>query len=303
MALPIASPSLESVFESLSAADIARFVTERRQEDLTLEFKLAPRSFANKEERRILACAVSGFANSSGGLVVWGIEAKPDSDGVDCAQATSPLPDPDLFLSKLLEHGGAATSPTVSRVVHRIIDGAPGPFAVTFVPESDLGPHMAKLGEDRYYKRSGSRFYKMEHFDIADMFGRRAAPVLKLCGQRLPGDPRWLVVSIENDGRGAAIGPYVSLHIDIAARVDSPDHSGNWPLPRLSQSGDYNRNPGFGGDATLIVHPGTSMEIARVGSLHGSPAVRITFRIAAQGSPVREGVLDIPADSFDVYKA
>jgi hypothetical protein len=32
---------------------------------------------------------------------------------------------------------------------------------------------MAKLGEHRYYKRSGDSFYRMEHFDIQDMFGRR----------------------------------------------------------------------------------------------------------------------------------
>ena len=131
------------------------------------------------------------------------------------------------------------------------------------------------------------------------MFGRRVAPLLKVTAQRLGGD---LMVSIENDGRGVAIGPYVSLHIDGNVRVDSPDHSGNWPLPRRSQSGNYHRNPVFGGDATLMIHPGTSMEIARVDSEHGK-AVRITFRIAAQGSLVREGVLNIPADSFDVYKA
>lgn len=29
---------------------------------------------------------------------------------------------------------------------------------------------MAKLEEDRYYKRSGDSFYRMEHFDLEDMF-------------------------------------------------------------------------------------------------------------------------------------
>jgi hypothetical protein len=37
---------------------------------------------------------------------------------------------------------------------------------------------MAKLGEDRYYKRSGDSFYRMEHFDLEDMFGRRQKPIL-----------------------------------------------------------------------------------------------------------------------------
>ena len=33
------------------------------------------------EERRNFAKAVSGFANSDGGLIVWGIDARPNSDG------------------------------------------------------------------------------------------------------------------------------------------------------------------------------------------------------------------------------
>ncbi len=39
---------------------------------------------------------------------------------------------------------------------------------------------MAKLGEDRYYKRNGQQFLKMEHFDLEDMFGRRQKPDLKI---------------------------------------------------------------------------------------------------------------------------
>ena len=39
---------------------------------------------------------------------------------------------------------------------------------------------MAKLGENRYYKRSGDSFYQMEHFDLEDMFGRRRKPKLKM---------------------------------------------------------------------------------------------------------------------------
>jgi len=51
---------------------------------------------------------------------------------------------------------------------------------VTIIPESAAGPHMAKLGEDRYYKRNGSSFIRLEHFDLADMFGRRMRPDLDL---------------------------------------------------------------------------------------------------------------------------
>jgi hypothetical protein len=84
-----------------------------------------------------------------------------------------------LFISRLNELTGLAVSPIVNGVKHKPIQTSPNKgFAVTLIPESDSGPHMAKLGEDRYYKRSGASFYRMEHFDIADMFGRRQRPSL-----------------------------------------------------------------------------------------------------------------------------
>jgi len=86
------------------------------------------------------------------------------------------------FLSTLNSLTGGAVNPDVPGVQHRIIESAPDAgFALTLVPASDRGPHMAKCGEDRYYKRSGSHFIKMEHFDIEDMFGRRAKPNLEVC--------------------------------------------------------------------------------------------------------------------------
>ena len=71
--------------------------------------------------------------------------------------------------------------------------------------------HMAKLGVDRYYKRSGDSFLKMEHFEVADMFGRRQRPDLQVVvGQP---DVARVMVSIRNNGRGMARAPYLGLRV------------------------------------------------------------------------------------------
>jgi hypothetical protein len=103
--------------------------------------------------------------------------AKKNQDGVDCAQAPAEISSLKLFLSRLNELTGEALSPVVDGVQHKLLEtSAETGFAATFVPESLSGPHMAKLGDDRYYKRSGASFYRMEHFDLEDMFGRRQKP-------------------------------------------------------------------------------------------------------------------------------
>jgi hypothetical protein len=98
---------MKSLFDRIGVAEILAFVVERRREDLTLDFKLAPTNFENRDERKTLACAISGFANSGGGLIVWGVDARKDADEIDCAQGTSPLTDAALFMSRLEEHGEA----------------------------------------------------------------------------------------------------------------------------------------------------------------------------------------------------
>src|SRR5258707_6908417 len=153
--------SLAQQFESLDKTELSEYVSTGRAEDLTLEFKTVNRSGLDRDDRKNLAIAISGFANSGGGLLVWGIVGRVNDDNIDCATAFQEIDNLPLFISKLNEFTGAATNPSVDGVRHKDIPaGASRGYAVTLVPESDSGPHMAKLGGDRYYKRSGASFYK-----------------------------------------------------------------------------------------------------------------------------------------------
>lgn len=290
MSDPIASVSPAALFGSLTPADIHDFVSDRRREDLTLDFKLAPTAFGNRDERRTLATAISGFANSAGGLLVWGVEAKSDSEGIDCAQRAIPLDNPELFMSRLVAHAGAAVAPIADGVEHRLITGVGGPFAVTYVPESSSGPHMAKLGEDRYYKRSGDRFAMMEHFDLADMFGRRRRPVLRVDIERLAGLS--FLVTMRNEGRGIAKAPYLSLELPPGFTCQFGfDGNGTSGLPIM---GSGSGRVLFGGNADRVIHVGQTLPITRIGLMHhirNSPAgsQTIRFEFAAEDFQLTAG--------------
>src|SRR5437867_9816016 len=80
MSSPIVTPSRLEQFNTLTAADVLGFVNDRRGEDLTLDFKQAQKNFSVPEERKVLARTISAFANSSGGLIVWGIDARKGKD-------------------------------------------------------------------------------------------------------------------------------------------------------------------------------------------------------------------------------
>jgi hypothetical protein len=281
--------SLEEYFGALSLKDIEAFVSERREEDLHLDFKLVNDAGLNKrDDRRTFATAVSGFANSDGGLIVWGIDARRNADDVDCAQAKPGISDLKRFLTKLNEFTGSVVNPTAMGVVHRTIEEQSQEdygFAVTLVPVSDSGPHMAKLGEDRYYRRSGSNFVRMEHFEIADMFGRRPHPQLRLYFKRRGQDsfgrePRIQVeIGIENCGRGSARAPYLTLLLRRPFGVDDYgiDGNGHHGLPMLVNVRDGRSR--FGGSGDSFIHPGVSLPVTTLTAMfpEGDAPPDLTF--------------------------
>lgn len=295
---PIPSESLEARFRALRTEDVLAFVADQRQEDLTLEFKTAPSIFAERDDRRNLAEAISGFANSSGGLIVWGVVAKRNAQGVDSARQAQPLADGQLFLSRLTEHAGTATSPRVP-ALHRLIEGPGGPFAVSYVPETDGDPCMAEHGHSRYFKRSSGSFYRMAHFDVADMFGRRRRPVLAVLFA-LESNGASVRVSIRNDGRGPALAPYLSLRLPNNFRVSrhGVDGSGSFGLPTLGTGPLRAR---FGGRADFVIHPGQTLDVAITEStttaISGAPVPKgrqkFGYEVAAIDAPLTSGSWEV----------
>ena len=76
--------SLTDTYAALDRAALEGFIANRQSEHLQLDFKTVNSASLNREDRRTLAQAISGFANSSGGLVVWGVDARPNSERIDC---------------------------------------------------------------------------------------------------------------------------------------------------------------------------------------------------------------------------
>jgi hypothetical protein len=222
---------LSSIFDDMTLEKINEYIATEQAEHLQLEFKsIASANLRSADDKRNYAKCLSGFANSSGGIVIWGVRAT--GDGANYKIEGAPIVGLREFLMRLNQMAGEAVTPAVDGVRSKaiFIDQDKG-FAATLVPESASVPHMAKLGENRYYKRSGESFYCLEHFDLEDMFGRRAKPKLSpgIIRNKTPDGLNKIDFYVINSGR--AVAKHAELFIElINVNVKGVDH----PLQNVS---------------------------------------------------------------------
>ena len=234
------------------------------------------------DDKNNLAKALSGFANSAGGIILWGGGTKHADDGdLNAICDVHPIANQDQKIARLIELSGQLVNPAPEGVRHEAIPWeGKGHLIKTLVPASDAGPHRAAGGKGQYYRRAADSFRYMEHYEIADMFGRRARPKLELLVEDpflSPSDhprdgwPSWQassVLTLRNAGRGMARFPAISLdlmHDDSNLRLHK---DGLYGLPqRFKPEHRHVRRPTpviLGGGADDVIHPGQEIDVVQL---------------------------------------
>ena len=85
---------LKAYYNQIDLEEIERFILEGQEENLNLEFKTVVHpnyNLNNKEDdKKNISKTLSGFANSNGGIIIWGIKAKENEKKQDIATDKKP---------------------------------------------------------------------------------------------------------------------------------------------------------------------------------------------------------------------
>ena len=172
----------EDIFQKLiyfGEEAIDDYIVNSQTEELFLDFKRADSTGKNglalhKDDRRNLAKAISGFGNSEGGVLIWGVECSRSSEVGDVAQAKVKVQNVHRFLSWLENSISGCTIPSHNRVRNHIVsvDENGDGFVATYIPKSEIAPLMTTIG-NTFYIRSGSNNVPAPYSVLAGMFGRR----------------------------------------------------------------------------------------------------------------------------------
>src|SRR6266566_2213429 len=97
--------TIKEYFDAIDIKEIDRFLNDKQEENTELEFKTVNHPDYNDDNRHYdkinISEVLSGFANSNGGIVIWGIKAKTNSAGQDVAKEKKPIKQLTKFLNLL----------------------------------------------------------------------------------------------------------------------------------------------------------------------------------------------------------
>lgn len=160
-------------------SDLLELITTRREESVGLDFKAADSLQDNDRAKRDISKDVSAFANSAGGVIVYGIAESEEEPHY--AESVSPI-DPSRFSKEWLENViSSRIQPRLDGVLINPVElrsTSPGEIAYVVVVPQGWTAHQAS--DKKYYKRFNFKSEPMEDYEVRQTMARAARPAYEV---------------------------------------------------------------------------------------------------------------------------
>lgn len=204
------------IYDSLNTfEDLHRLISEGESESYYLECKAPSQPKLSSDLQATLAKAISGFSNSDGGVIIWGMSTtKKLHSELDLMTQIEPIGNCKSFAAELANKIPTLTVPAIRTYEQKLIKEKPSAergIVVTYIPPV-TGDPIQSLKDELFYFRSGASFSKAPHHMIKRLFAATESPDIHCIVSAQNSEEEntaHLKFLVEN--RSSAIGEHVHL--------------------------------------------------------------------------------------------
>lgn len=174
----------ENFFESLSNfSDIELLISEGESENQYLECKSPQVSRLDNQLKTTLAKIVSGFSNTGGGVIIWGVATTHHThSNLDMLTQIEEIADIKKFKQQVDLAIISSAQPQVisfkSKIILKNHSDTRG-ILITYIPATKSDPVQSSI-DGKFYIRVRDEFNEMPYETIKRMFASTAGPDLKI---------------------------------------------------------------------------------------------------------------------------
>ena len=152
---------------------LQEYITNKIEEDLHLDYKAAGSLQTTDGKKNEISKDVSAFANSNGGIIIYGITEK-SSGATYLPDAIDPI-DRNGFTKETLEQIiNSRINPTIHGVIiHPVTVGAAADNKVVYIVEIPQSNTAHQAADKKYYRRYNFQSVAMDDWEIKDIINRK----------------------------------------------------------------------------------------------------------------------------------
>ena len=194
--------------DDIDENDIAYLMKNQIDESKDLEYKRDLPGASDGEIHKFLS-QVSSLANTIGGHIIYGVDAK---DGIPTAPRPIQIDNPDKEILRLQEMTLYGIAPRIQEIeIHPVESGSQGYFIIIRVPSSWNSPHMVSRNKSsKFYGRTSRGKHQLDVEEIRTAFMRSETLV-----DRMKEFRKTRISSIENNDTPFPLihSPRVVIHM------------------------------------------------------------------------------------------
>jgi len=162
--------------ENITVSDIQKLIDNQIEESIHLEYKQSDAFGKTDGKRKEIAKDVSSFANSDGGIIIYGLtEQNHKAESLSFINGNEFTKE---WLEQTIQSNVQRNIPNLKIVPIRFEGDIEKTIYVVIIPESFDAPHMSK--DNKYYKRHNFQSVVMEEYEVRQTFNKKGLSKLEI---------------------------------------------------------------------------------------------------------------------------